>query len=215
MLGDDPMEFEGPASGHAWPAMHSLLVVIAVLVLIAAGIAIGWAFARYHQYNRRREIARTIRLALLYETQKALVSFGPAKIQVASDLAAYVRKAIGPVLVLADGLSGPLKSIANAEKGKIKGDAKSGGASASSGPGSAAVAIVVGGAAPPPAAAPERDMTTQEREDEARKGIEGLAAYWRQPNFEDLLVNAASILDAPRVQPPPIFQQAVRKSGEG
>ena len=76
--------------------------------------------------------------------------------------------------------------------------------------------VVTGAAKVEPAAAPapaptERAMTTEEQVAEARKGIEGLAAFWQQPNLEEMLMKAAQVLDHPTVKPPADFELRMRR----
>ncbi len=198
--------------GGAHTSMGLWLLILGALLLIVLGLAAGVTYSRYEEQDRRRKAAHTIRLAVEYQIAVALAAYGAATLPAANYLASYIRKALGPILVLADGISGPLKSIATAEKGKTKAEAKAASPTASSTAGSAAVAIVVGGTPVPAAPSTERDMTLDEQITEARKGIEGLAAFWKQPNLEEMIRNAAAVLDAPTVRPPVIMQQFSSKT---
>ena len=215
----------GPACGHALVAscggLHPALLAVAAILLVVLGLVVGMAVARMVAEDERRKAAVAIYQAVYEEIALALAAYGGATVPAAAKLAVVVRMALGPVLTLAGSLGGPLKQIDTAVKGKTKD--KPGGAHASGGgaPSQAAAGgpvaqqqIIISAATAGEVAAAggggssssahsdaERDMTAAEQQDEARHGIEAIAAFWVQRDVVSKILEAGEVLLHPKVRP--------------
>ena len=214
----------GQACGHAVLAscggLHPAILFVAAILLVVLGLVIGMAVARMVAEDERRKAAVAIYQAVYEEIALALAAYGGSTVPAAAKLAVTLRMALGPVLTLAGSVAGPLKQIDTAVKGKTKEKPHGAHASGAGGQSQAAAGgpvaqqqIIINAATGEVAAAggggssssahgeAEREMTAAEQQDEARHGIEAIAAFWVQRNVVSMILEAGEVLLHPKVKP--------------